>query len=366
MKLSFLKSELSEALKLLMPIVPSRSTVPVLGSLHVGPGSSPCTVNISATNMEQNVSVETACEADGDQAFLIPARKLSSIVSAAKSEFIEISAGKKTVEIKCGASAFTLDTLPAEDFPEEGLSEAPNTIRIDSLDLLSLLTQTRHASSTDETRHILCGVNLEVGGGTIAAIATDGRRLACCSIEAATPEAEIGLVLPSPAVNEICKMLTLAEEPGEVVVEINSNRAAIRFNRVKLLTKLIDGNYPNWRHVVPAGGEHTISLARADLLDTVNQVRIMCDADASLAVHLAFSKGFVQLSTEAGGVGRAEGLLQFNNGFELAISCSPQFLADALKATDADEMEFILSDSISPILLKSGPLTQVIMPIRVG
>lgn len=368
MKLKFIKAELAEALKICGPVVPARSTIPAFSALQFTAEQGE--VAVVANNGEQAICTRLSVEGiTGDEApsgtLLVPAARLTAIINAAEGEMLTIeSTDPETVKIHILGSTFELDTLPPEGFPALPSSES-EALELDAVQLHRALSQVQHAQSTDDSRAILNGVMLSVGQGHLHAVATDGRRLALATPGTVDDPDARQVVLPSAAVREICKVIAI-EDPETALIKINSAIIAIELGSTTLFTKMVAGNFPNYKQVIPASSTHEIAINRAALLNKVNQVRIIVAADAALAIRMEFSESGVALKANAAEVGRAEGLMQFSAGFQMEMALNPGFLAQALKATNADEISFHLTDALSPIVIKTTDLLQVIMPVRCG
>lgn len=375
MQLIFETRKLADALKLLMPITQPRGSMPALGSIKIA-GFRPCGVILSANNMEQAVSMVVDCEIKNQPStqspgFLFPAQKLKEIVSTTKATCVEISArSANEITAETDRVTYALDVPSVRDFHEAAPVESTATIEVDSGELHQMLRQVRHAASTEKNQPSLNGVYLgfEAGTGLHHAVACDGRRLAFCGSESAlsaSSEDYTTAILPALVVHEICEILAQAEEPGTVSLCLSANVLEVKFNNIEMRTTLIDGDFPNWRKVIPTGNDKTITLDRAALLSRINQVRVMVEPE-NPSVQMHFSGQGLNLATEFSEVGNGESLLQFGGGFDLKTDCNPHYLAEALKASTSAEMEFALKDAHSPIRLQAGNLHQVIMPMRIS
>lgn len=365
------KTILAGALKLLSPVAAVRGPLPVLEHLKIEPAR-PGRILICATNLEQtlSLSVEAEC-AEEFPPFLVPARKLCSIISVAEGHTVEMVPAEKCITVKSGLAVYQLETI-AEEFPEPDEQKEPRFYVLRAEALLSALNMVRHAQSRDESRPVLCGTCLELPEDpqedSFLAVATDGRRLAYAQAGAEQPQ-PLKPVLPAPAVDELCRVLACGLEETETVqVSISKVNAVFSVGGGRLTTKLLEGGYPAWRQVIPApAGYGAVQVNRGELLNKIQQVRVML-ADQSAAVQLRFAEDGITLVADEAGAGRAEGMLQFSGGLEAEIACNPVFLSEALKASGAAEAEIRILDAMSPILIRNAGairLEQVVMPIRV-
>ena len=228
-----------------------------------------------------------------------------------------------------------------------------------------MLVKTSYAASSDETRQILNGVLLSSHGGTMTVVATDGRRLALVEQEVEFPEkAEGDLPIPSKTVNEL--MRTLGEE-GNLKINASDTQVAFEFDGMLIVSKLLDGTYPNFRQVIPSQSEEHLTIERELFLNAVKRVALLCTQEAP-SVKLNLTKNKLEISTESPDAGEArESLAVKYSGKAMAVAFNPEFLMDPLRVLSGDEIILELTDEFSPGVVKSDvPFLYVIMPMRVS
>jgi len=227
------------------------------------------------------------------------------------------------------------------------------------------LRKTSYAISTDETRYVLNGVLFSFKDNKLTLVATDGRRLAMAEIELEFPRShEADLIIPTKAVTELQRLLT---DDGEVKVSMGGGQIAFDLNKTLLVSKLIEGNYPNYRQVIPAEAKERIKLEREMFLNSLRRVSLLA-SDKSHSIKLNFSKNNIDITANTPEVGEAkESIAVAYKGREFSIAFNPEFLMAPLRALTEDEVFLDLIDEMSPGVLKiQTPFLYVLMPMRIS
>jgi len=363
MKLTIEKSVLLEALQNVQSIVGQRSTLPILSNVLLKAEGK--TITLTTTDME--VCVKTTAVADVAEAggTTLPARRFFSICREIPDGQVEIEVDAKDVAtIRCGPSFFKLVGLPEEEFPPLPEFEESAVYTVDQSVFRGMLQKVIYAGSTDETRYILNGVLLSFKDEKLTAVATDGRRLALVEQEVEFPEdAQVDLVVPSKTINELIK--TLGEE-GLIRIRISTTQVAFDFDQILIISKLIEGTYPNFKQVIPSQCEERVAIDRETLLQAARRVALLTD-DQTASVRLTFGKNKLELVTNSPEIGEARETIPVKyDGKEISIAFNPGFLMAPLRHLDSDEIFFELSDELSPGVIKTNvPFLYVLMPIRV-
>jgi DNA polymerase-3 subunit beta len=234
--------------------------------------------------------------------------------------------------------------------------------------LKGMLRRTAFAVSTDETRYVLNGLFFSLKEHKVTMVATDGRRLALTDEEVDVPtDRQADFIVPTKAINELSRLLV---EKGDVQFGFTENQAAFSLVdaqglQVLVVTKLVEGAYPNYRQVIPAEARERVALPREDLLQALRRAEIMT-SEKSNSVKLTFGRNSLAITANTPDVGEVRESMAINyKGRDLAIAFNPGFLMEALKALDNDEVFLEFTDELSPGVLKiNGPFLYVIMPMR--
>ena len=364
MKFSIEKDQIMEALQKVQSIVGQRTTLPILSNVLLEADHGKLTL----TTTDQEVSVRTSLDADISEsgATTLPARRFFSICRELPSHQIDITINSGDVaEITSGSANFKLEGLSKDDFPPMPSFEESFSYELQQGTFKDILQKTSYAASTDESRAILNGSLMAFRDNKLTVVCTDGRRLALVEQEIDIPDdAELDIVVPTKTVSELIK--TLGDE-GVASIKTSATQVAFEFGNIFIISKLIDGTYPNYRQVIPSQCEERIAIDRETLHDAVRRVSLMLDDQAS-SVKVQITENRINLLTSSPEVGEAhESIPVKYSGKDITIAFNPAFMIAPLKHLDSDEVFLELSDDLSPGVIKSNvPFLYVIMPIRVN
>jgi len=363
MKFRITKENFLNGLQQVQHVVSSRNTLPILSNvlLEARDGE----LKLTTTDLDVGVSGSVAADIEKEGVTTLPARRLASIIRELPSNDIAIEVDEKNIaSIRSGPSFFKIIGLSAEEFPPLPDLQDAREFKIDQRILKDGLKKTHYAISHDETRYVLNGIFASFRDNKLSLVATDGRRLAMVEAELEFPQSqEIDIIIPAKAVNEVQRLLG---DDGEVRVFVTDSQIAFEINDTILVSKLIEGNYPNYRQVIPASSKERIILDRENFLTTVNRVSLLA-ADKASSVRVHFSEDMIDIISTAQDVGEAnESIPVKYKGAEFSISFNPEFLMAPLRNLDTDEVYLDLSDEISPGVLRiDGSFLYVLMPMRV-
>ncbi|MGI6496396.1 MAG: DNA polymerase III subunit beta [Kiritimatiellia bacterium] len=362
MKLTLQRSKLVDGLQIVQNVVAARSTIQILsnGLMKAADGR----LQITATDLEITVSCSMDAKVEEEGSTTLPVKLLLSIVRDLQSPEIEIVVDKEDVAyIESGASSFKINGLSEADFPPLPESNGKGRYTIDQKTFKEMLRKTSYAASLDETRRVLNGVLLSFKEGKLTMVATDGRRLALVEQEIDFPaDAEVEMVLPSKAVNELLHILA---DEGELVIVNQGNQVMFEFGEVVMYSRLIDGVYPNYRLVIPSGSEEHVSIEREPLLFAIRSVSRMT-TDKSNSTRFTFADNQVNIQTVNQDRGSARVVVPIKySGNQLDITFNPEYVMDPLRNLETDEVTIDLTDSHSPAVFRCNqPFLYVLMPLR--
>src|SRR6201984_102485 len=308
MKFSVTKEKLLEALQQVQNVVSTRTTLPILSNVLLQADET----ELYLTTTDLDVGVRGTCEAHVDKAgaTTLPARRVFNILRELPSSEIQIDVdGKNAASIRSGQSFFKILGLPEDEFPPLPKFESAKVVTMRQKDLRDGLRKTSYAISTDETRYVLNGVLFSFKDNKLTLVATDGRRLAMAEIELEFPRShESDLIVPTKAVTELQRLLT---DNGDVKVAMGSGQIAFDLNKTLLVSKLIEGNYPNYRQVIPGEAKERIPLVREELLQALRRAEIMTSEKAN-SVKMTFGKNSLAITANSPEVGEARETLAVN------------------------------------------------------
>src|SRR6187551_254384 len=364
MKFSVTKEKLLAGLQTVQNVVSTRTTLPILSNVLLQAAGDQ--IRLTTTDLDVGVSGGITAQIEKPGATTLPARRLATIVRELPAADIQIEVDSKNVaSIRCGQSFFKILGLPEEEFPPLPKFDDTRTFTIPQQALRDALKKTSYAISTDETRYVLNGILFSFKENKLTMVATDGRRLALVDLEMEFPRSqEADIIVPTKCVTELARLLG---DEGEVKMSVSENQVAFDLNKTLLVSKLIEGNYPNYRQVIPGEAKERVKLEREMFLNSLRRVSLLA-SDKSHSVKLNFSKNNLDITANTPEVGEAkESLAIAYKGREFSIAFNPEFLMAPLRALTEDEVFLDLIDEMSPGVVKiQTPFLYVIMPMRIS
>jgi DNA polymerase-3 subunit beta len=368
MKLSVSRDSLSGALQLVGRAVSPRGTLPSLGGILVIAADG--TLTLRATDMELALTSsldDVKTEQDGT--VLLPGRLFSDVVrSLPPGEVsLELRSEQRDVEIAGGGARFHLRTLPADDFPRLPELEG-ETVKLPGGPLAETIDLVARAASRDEVRPILTGVLLQAEGNTLTMVATDSYRLSVKHTELESPVSQtLEANVPARALRELARIIS-AEGADEVEISLPRNQAVFRVGGVVLSSRLIEGQFPSWRQLIPEAFEHDVRLPREEFLEITRRISQLAQRNAPL--RLAFAEGELTVAAETPDIGDAsEGMPAPYSGEPLEIAFNPQFLVEGVESVATEQVAIQLSSPLRPGLLRpvdGDDFSYLVMPIRLN
>jgi DNA polymerase-3 subunit beta len=362
MKCVISREALLSGLQIVQNVVSTRTTLPILGNALVQAEDGK--LIISTTDLDTGIRASVEAEIIKGGSTTLPARRLFSIIRELPAAELTLEVDSKQVAtITSGASFFRIMGLPEEDFPPFPKGDGSKTFKISQGVFRDMLKRTAYAISTDESRYVLNGVLLSFKENKLSLVATDGRRLALVEQDLEFPKgSEVEAILPTKAVQELQRIL---RDEESMTISFAENQVSFDLGNTFLYSKLIEGNYPNYKQVVPAEAKDRIVLERESFLNAVRRVALL-SSEKSNSVKLIFSKNNLDITANTPEVGEAKESVPITyKGKDFNIAFNPEFLMDPLKNIDSDEIFFDFIDELSPGVIKySRPFLYVIMPMR--
>src|SRR5271155_1493616 len=372
MKVTVERSELLKSLGHVHRVVERRNTIPILANVLLHADKSK--LSLKATDLDVEVTDAIAAEVGPGGSTTVPAHMIFDIVRKLPEGaqiVLESSGDRAALAIRAGRSRFTLQTLPESDFPDLAPGEMTHNFTLKAADLKRLIDKTQFAISTEETRYYLNGIYLHTAGAgkslMLRAVATDGHRLAQFEL-AAPPGAEgmPGVIVPRKTVGEVQRLIDNGE--GEIAVELSQSKIRFTFGSVVLTSKLIDGTFPDYSRVIPAGNDKLLEVNKRDFEQAVDRVSTVA-SERGRAVKLALSAGRLVLSVTNPDSGSATEELEVGYDADpLDIGFNSRYLLDIAAQLEGDTAVLKLADPGSPTLIQdkeTKDATYVLMPMRV-
>jgi DNA polymerase-3 subunit beta len=363
MKCQINKDVILEGLQKVQSIVGTRTTLPILYNVLFKAEKD--RVWLTATDLEVSVRTSVDAKVSRTGGTTLPARRIFSIFRELPANEIEIDVNEKDeASIRCGTAFFKIKGLSEDEFPPLPKYQGNRSYTLPQELFKKMLLCTHFAASSDETRYILNGVLLSFRGDKLVVVATDGRRMAMFEQEMDfAKDAEGDWVVPSKTVRELIGNL---RDEGNIKIMVTDNQIAFDFDNILVVSKLIEGTFPNFMQVVPPTSAEHVNVEREKLLDAIRRVALLA-SDKTNSVTLRFAKNKIEISTLSPEVGEAkeEVALKYS-GKEQSIAFNPEFLMDPLKNLTCDEVAFEFTDELTAGLIKADkPFVYVIMPMRI-
>ena len=365
MKVTCSKEELTRALSVVARAVSTRATVQVLGGVLLR--ASDGRMELSATDMELSLRLSVEAQVEGDGAVVAPGRLFVDLARLLpESEVVlEHRPEQGVLEVTCGPVSYKLNTYSAEDFPKLPAVEGAQTFGVDTSAFLETVSRVARAASKDESRPVLTGVLVRFEAGKLIMAATDSYRMSVKETELAQEAAaELEAIVPARALTELSR---IAQDSGELQIGVQENHAVFGAGEVWLTTRRIDGQFPNYKQLLPETYEHEVALPREEFLEVVRRASVMAQRNSPL--RLRFAEGEVTVSAQTQDVGEAKESLPVPfSGEPLEIGFNPEFLRDGLESVEGEEVALRLISPLRPGLLYSEPedFSYLIMPIRLA
>jgi len=361
-KITVSKDELVTALGVVARAVSTRTSVQILsGILLEAQGSE---LRIAATDMELSLRATISAQVDGDGAIVLPGKTLVDIARLLPSDEVSIEhkPSESVVHLTAGSASYTLHTYNPEDFPRLPDVTAVQTFPVERESLLETIQRVAKAASRDESRPVLTGILVQFASGKLTMAATDSYRLAVKETELSSSSPDLEAIVPSRALQELAR---IASSGDTVDVGVHENQVVFGTDGTWLTTRRIDGQFPNYRQLLPEQFEHELTLPRAELLEVVRRAAVMIQRATPL--QLRFADGEVTVIARTHEVGEStESMPAPFTGDTLEIGFNADFLRDGLESVDGDDIRLKLISPLRPAVLQGDgdEFTYLVMPIR--
>jgi DNA polymerase-3 subunit beta len=358
------RDELARALGVVSRGVSTRTTVQILAGilLHASGGR----LELAATDMELSLRTSLDASIESDGSVVVPGRLLLELARLLPDAevTIEHKLEEAAVEIRSGAATYRLHTYNAEDFPRLPDAETAERHEVDRETMLETVSRVSRSASRDESRPVLTGVLMRFEPGKLVMAATDSYRLSVkeTGIEGTVPELEA--IVPARALQELAR---IAQAGERIELGVHENQVIFSTGDALLTTRRIDGQFPNYRQLVPEAFDHELALPREELLEVVRRVSVMAQRNSPL--RLRFGDGELTVSAQTQDVGEArESLPVPFNGEPLEIGFNAEFLRDGIESVAGEQLRLKLISPLRPAVLQGedDSFLYLIMPIRLA
>ena len=371
MKISIEKNLIYKSLSHVQSIVEKKNTIPILSNILLEATDS--SLVLSATDMDISITETINCSVIEKGSATVPAHTLYDIVrkipDGNEIEFIA-NDGKK-FSIRSGKSKFSLSCLPKEDFPLINIDKLNCEFSLNSNVFLKLIEKTKFAISNEETRYFLNGIyfhkksidNLDF----LSLVATDGHRLA--KIDLSHPDGLVdlpGVIIPKKTIFELCKLLPDINE--DIIINVDANKIIFYIDKIVLISKLIDGNFPDYQRVIPQNNNNIVIADRQKFCEAVDRVSTIT-SEKSRAIKFRLLNNLINLNSSDPDHGTAtEDVPVQYEGEEIEIGFNSKYILEMINQLEEEKLIFEFNDSTSPLIVKESSrndLIYVLMPMRV-
>jgi len=382
MRLVCPQNQLAANLAIVGRAVASRPTHPILANIRLDADSTNQSLGLTAFDLNIAVQVSFPAQVVDGGSITLPAKLLNDIVSRLPDEDITINVEKDNtvVTIVCGSGRYQMNGLPIEEFPElPKIGEDGETTYLPVESMLSGLAATLFATSADETKRILTGVHLTANSDRLEFAATDGHRLSVLQtgfldadeppVTGDTVTTNLEVTIPSRALRELERMLNQQTE-GAIAVKFDRANMIFQSANQILISRLLDGTYPNYRQLIPNQFERKVTLERKLFLSALERIAVLADQKNNIVKITIDSTGQeISLSVEAPDVAAGrESLPAQVSGEDVEIAFNVKYLLDGLKALPSSEIQIQLNNPTSPAVLVpigAAKMTYLLMPVQI-
>jgi DNA polymerase III subunit beta len=362
LRISVSKDELVSALGVVARAVSTRTSVQILSGILLEAQDDE--LRLAATDMELSLRATAPARLEGDGAIVLPGKTFADIARLLPGDevTIEHKPAESVVHITSGTASYTLHTYNPEDFPRLQELDTVQTFSVDRESLLETIHRVARAASRDESRPVLTGILVSFTGGKLVMAATDSYRLAVKETELAGSAPELEAIVPSRALQELAR---IAGSGDSVEVGVHENQVVFATDGVWLTTRRIDGQFPNYRQLLPEQFEHELTLPRGELLEVVRRAAVMIQRATPL--QLRFAEGELTVIARTHDVGESqESMPVAFSGDTLEIGFNADFLRDGLESMDGDDVRLKLISPLRPAVIQGegDDFTYLVMPIR--
>ncbi len=369
MKISLERDALLGQLQTVSRVASTRSAIQALSGVQLSASTDLC--ELRATDMDVGLRVPLEAEITREGVVVLPARLFLDVIRSlpAPTVSLELRAAEQDVEITSGNATFHIRTLRAEDFPPFPEPDPDTAISLPTEAFVATALKVAGSASRDETRPVLTGILVSASERELRMVATDSYRLSVKETVLESPlTSAFEVNVPARALQELARVAAHAGEDEHLSISVRQNQVLFVLGRVILSSRLIDGQFPNYRQLLPESYEHELRLASGEFAEVVRRISLLAQKNAPL--RLAFNAGELTVSAQTPDVGEAQESLPVSfQGDPLEIGFNPEFLRDGLEAIDAGDVLLKLISPLRPGLIEAGDESRfkyLIMPIRLN
>ena len=365
MRFTITKTALQTATSVVSKAVVQNATVAFLAGIRIEAKDG--WVEMQSTNLAVSIrhSVQATIEEEG--VVIVSGKILQSIVKALPDAPVnfDINDGETVLTMSCKRSKFRLNTLEATEFPEFPQVKASTSVTLPSALMSDMTNRVYKVASKDNTRPILQGVNITISNGTVSMVATDSYRLAVCDTKAPDDAGEFNAIVPAATLRDVMGMPTMTDE---LFIGRSDNQVIMMFGGTTFVTRRIEGNFPNYRQLLPSSCTTSFVTSVNDIAATLRRVSVVASSNPSVRLDIDSEGHLVRLSCSAPDSGESKEEIDCDvTGNSMSISLNHHYLSDCLDGVGEDDLTMELTGPMQPAIVKSyGKVNylSLLMPVR--
>ena len=370
MKVVCAQADLLKGVQSVQAIISNRASLPVLANVLLETQKDK--LKLAATDLEVGIKTEIPTEIIKEGSITIPAKILFDIVRELPAQDVQLEVTPEyKVILSCGKIVFKIMGLPKDEFPIIPDFKEENSFELPAQLFKEMIQKTIFAISTDETRYILTGVLLQTSGGNVEMIATDGRRLAYCNggKMGKVGKSKLDVIVPAKALREANRLIGEKGESDKAMVkiELTENQISMKLDSTILVSRLVEGKFPNYKQVIPKETSLSVTLDTQKLLDSVKRISLLAPERAE-SIKFELAKDKLVMSSMAQGLGEAREEVEIEyKGANFETAYNPKYMLDVLKIISSEQVRIELTNPMSPGVIKPSNEEEylyVIMPMR--
>jgi DNA polymerase-3 subunit beta len=375
MKLTITQAQLAYGLGIVSRAVSPRSTLPVLNNILIATDEG--RLRLSATNLELGITCWIGAEIEEEGSVTIPARIFFDLINALPGGKVNLSltARTQTLNIHCGTSNFDIKGIDAQEFPPMPSPDLSTGVELNVADFKEMIYQVGFAASSEEARPVLQGVLMEINDNEISLAATDGFRISVRTAELSTSQDNpVKVIIPARSLNELARVATDGDETVTMIVPPDRGQAIFHMKNAELVTQLIEGNFPDYRAIIPRSFKTRTVISTNEFLKACRQAEIIA-REGNYVIRLDLqpqedAPGTIEFSTQSEEMGSGEVVVDANiEGPELLVAFNVRFLSEVLEVIGTPNTILETNANNTPGLLSpvgNDNFRHVIMPMHLG
>ena len=367
LKFSINQKELYNALNIVRRAVAKNQTLPILTGIFLSLENN--TLTLKSTDLELGIKYNLKVEGESDGSIVLPATQFSNIIRELPNEDINIDLNKDKwqLEIKCLNSLFNINGYDPDEFPSLPQVEESANFTLPSIKFKEMIKKVRISTSKDETQPALTGALFEVKPEEVRMVSTNTYRLSYIDSPLKTDvNDKIEVILPGSTLQELSNLL---EDEGSVEIEVDSNYARFTFSGIELISRLIEGKFPNYELVIPDESNSKFTADLSQVHGAVKRASLIAKLDANI-ISLSADDGLMEINSAEGSSGYAHEEVKIDiEGPEQKINIDAGYFIDVLKVLDSEEINIEMIGPLNPLVVKfeaddGGKFIYLIMPVR--